>query len=382
MTRTPPRRPTASPRRRRTASRPRRRTAAAHRRTGQHYGGRRQRTAAAGLHRRTARPADRRRARPGAAPRTGAPRGGRRRARLPRPADRHADQGQRVALGPAAGRGVAELPAVDPDLRVVSVVLVFVLIGFVLLPIVGLTWLVCTIIGSIRAGARRGLPLPGHDPDGPADASRQQVAHHGVGEQPALAGEHQPLVVLDAAARGRPGRAPRRARRASSTSSGRPSRSRSSSSTRSTRRVSASSTSRACAGLRPGGEPVGVRRRVLDVPPPHPADVGVRARADAPPVAAGPVERGCAGSGRRRRGPSWTPRTSRARPRSSRSSARTYLSARSSSSGIGSSPRRTRRASAVPSSTISEYAETWSGAQASAASSEASQSASDSPGVP
>ena len=34
----------------------------------------------------------------------------------------------------------------------VSVLLCFVLIGFVLLPLVGLTGLVCTILGSIRAG--------------------------------------------------------------------------------------------------------------------------------------------------------------------------------------------------------------------------------------
>ena len=40
------------------------------------------------------------------------------------------------------------------------------------------------------------------------------------------------------------------------------------------------------------------------------------------------------------------------------SSASRYLSARSSSSGIGSSPRAIRRARAVPSSTISEYADT------------------------
>ena len=33
----------------------------------------------------------------------------------------------------------------------VSFALCFVLIGFVLLPIVGLTWLICTIIGSIRS---------------------------------------------------------------------------------------------------------------------------------------------------------------------------------------------------------------------------------------
>jgi uncharacterized Tic20 family protein len=33
----------------------------------------------------------------------------------------------------------------------VSILLCFVLIGFVLLPLVGLAWLVCTILGSIRA---------------------------------------------------------------------------------------------------------------------------------------------------------------------------------------------------------------------------------------
>jgi uncharacterized Tic20 family protein len=34
---------------------------------------------------------------------------------------------------------------------VVSGVLLFVLVGFVLLPLVGLTWLVCTIIASVKA---------------------------------------------------------------------------------------------------------------------------------------------------------------------------------------------------------------------------------------
>ena len=47
----------------------------------------------------------------------------------------------------------------------------------------------------------------------------------------------------------------------------------------------------------------------------------------------------------------------------------------SSSSGAATSPRRTGRASAVPSSTISAYADTWSGLQASAASRLVSQSA-------
>ena len=68
--------------------------------------------------------------------------------------------------------------------------------------------------------------------------------------------------------------------------------------------------------------------------------------------------------------------------RASVSSACAYRSASTSSSGSGSSPRVTRRASAVPSSTISAYAETWSGPAATAVSSDACQSASVSPGVP
>ena len=34
---------------------------------------------------------------------------------------------------------------------IVSAVLIIAVIGFVLLPIVGLTWLICTIVGSVRA---------------------------------------------------------------------------------------------------------------------------------------------------------------------------------------------------------------------------------------
>ena len=60
--------------------------------------------------------------------------------------------------------------------------------------------------------------------------------------------------------------------------------------------------------------------------------------------------------------PSCSPRT-RSKPAAARRrSAARYLSARSSSSGIGSSPRRIRPASRVPSSTIRAYALTWSGA--------------------
>ena len=201
--------------------------------------------------------------------------------------------------------------------------------------------------------------------------SGQQVPDHGVGQQPARVGEHQPVALDRDQARASTGRAPRRGPASSSTSSGSPSRSRSSSSTRSTRRVSASSTSRAVRRAGPARDPVGVRRGVLDVPPPHAADVGVRARADAPPVGAGPVDEVVPAPARRRRRAQLETSYQPSPAAVSRSSARTYLSARSSSSGIGSSPRRTRRASAVPSSTIREYAETWSGAQASAASRDA-----------
>src|SRR4029077_19834795 len=44
------------------------------------------------------------------------------------------------------------------------------------------------------------------------------------------------------------------------------------------------------AGAVPGRDPRGVSGRVPDIPPPGPADVAVRPGADAPPVAAGPVQ--------------------------------------------------------------------------------------------
>ena len=46
---------------------------------------------------------------------------------------------------------------------IVSGVLIIAVIGFVLLPIVGLTWLICTIIASVKAA--RGDEY--HDPVGP-----------------------------------------------------------------------------------------------------------------------------------------------------------------------------------------------------------------------
>ena len=150
-----------------------------------------------------------------------------------------------------------------------------------------------------------------HRPGGPpaADRSRDQVAHDRVGKQPALTGQDEPL--------GGSSTRPRCTRPATSArpcwsraSTGSPSRSRISSSTRSTRRVSASSVSRAGGRARAGGQPTGVRRGVLDVPPPHAADVAVRARPDAPPVRRRSSRARCAGTGSARRAPSWTPRTS------------------------------------------------------------------------
>ena len=139
--------------------------------------------------------------------------------------------------------------------------------------------------------------------------------------------------------------------------------------------VSASSTSRACAGLTPRAEPVGVRRGVLDVPPPHAADVGVRARPDAPPVRPGPVAEVVP-----------APRAVVPRPvghlvpvrarrrRAARRRAGTCPRGRPRRASAARRAARAR-ASAVPSSTIREYAETWSGSHASAASSDVAQSA-------
>ena len=66
----------------------------------------------------------------------------------------------------------------------------------------------------------------------------------------------------------------------------------------------------------------------------------------------------------------------------SAASAARYRSAATSSDGYGSSPRRIRAASRVPSSTIRAYALMWSAPVARAAASDPAKSASVSPGVP
>ena len=102
------------------------------------------------------------------------------------------------------------------------------------------------------------------------------------------------------------------------------------------------------------GQPVGVGGRVLDVPPAQAADVAVRARADRPTSSRSPSTARCAGSGRRRTWPSWTPRTSRS-PAVRQASRRPARSGRRARRRRASAARRgaIRRASRVPSSTIS-----------------------------
>ena len=114
------------------------------------------------------------------------------------------------------------------------------------------------------------------------------------------------------------------------------------------------------AGLTPAAMPIGVRGRMLDVPPADTTDMAVRARADAPPVAAWPVAR----LWRHRAGssaPSSRPRTSpiRRRPAGRRPAGTCRPGRRRRASRTR--PALIRRASAVPSSTIRAYALTWSG---------------------
>ena len=100
-------------------------------------------------------------------------------------------------------------------------------------------------------------------------------------------------------------------------------------------------------------------------------------RARCPTSGARASSRDCAGSAAARSGPSCSPRTPRIPRPSTRSSAARYLSARSSSSGAATAPRRIRAASRVPSSMINAYALRWSGSAARAASRLTRQSAAD-----
>ena len=60
---------------------------------------------------------------------------------------------------------------------------ILLLVGLILLPLVLLAWFVLVIVWHGQGGERRGLPLPADLPAG--QLSQQQVADHGVGEQPA-----------------------------------------------------------------------------------------------------------------------------------------------------------------------------------------------------
>src|SRR3954453_4017620 len=143
---------------------------------------------------------------------------------------------------------------------------------------------------------------------------------------------------------------------------------------------------------------------MLDVPPADAADVTVRAGPDAPPVTARPVEEIVPAPGSRRARPvgHLVPLEAGVVQRlvGHHVAARENVvvrhrqgagpppapppggPARTSSSGIGRSPRRPCPASRVPGSTMREYADTWSAPDSIAASSEVCQSSSVSPGVP
>ena len=212
--------------------------------------------------------------------------------------------------------------------------------------------------------------------------SRHQVAHHRVGEQTTSPGEHHPTAPLPGASSPRPP-GPAATRPASSSTSPaapRPAGSRAGSAPRAGSRRRAPRAPGP--GSAPAREPVGVRRGVLDVPPAHPADVGVGAGPDPPPVASAPVEEVVPAPRRLVRGPSSTARTSAARPRSApRRPAGTCRRGRrrpapAARRGAPAGPARCppRRSARTPTR--------GPGAQASAASRDRRQSSRVSPGVP
>ena len=121
---------------------------------------------------------------------------------------------------------------------------------------------------------------------------------------------------------------------------------------------------------------------MLHVPPAHAADVAVRAGPDAPPVVAAPVRQVVPAVRRPAFGPVEHLVPAEARLRQELVGDQVAVGEDVVVRASGARRGGPGAASRVPSSTISEYALTWSGSAASAASSDARQSSSDSPGVP
>ena len=140
--------------------------------------------------------------------------------------------------------------------------------------------------------------------------SVHQLADHGVGQQPTVQGQPQPVIGHRHQRPGPPRRPPEPGRgpTADPAASPPPTGSPAAPAPAPGRPPRAPRAPAPVTG--PGGQPGGVRGRVLDVPPAHAADVAVRAGPDAPPVAAAPVDQVVPARARPGARPSWTPRTS------------------------------------------------------------------------
>ena len=139
------------------------------------------------------------------------------------------------------------------------------------------------LIGDRQGRQRRGLPLPAEHPLPAVITSRSRTTAS-ASSRPSWSARIGSAALDEP---GRPGRGTSVRPASSSTVERSPSARRISSSTRSTCRVSASSVSGACAGLTPAPRRAAYGGRVLDVPPAHTADVGVRpgpAPHQSPPV--------------------------------------------------------------------------------------------------
>ncbi len=161
---------------------------------------------------------------------------------------------------------------------------IILLIGLVLLPVVGIAWLVLMILATVKVGQLRGVPLPGDHPLPQVSRSRTTAS---ASSRPRVvstsrSSRSSAQSSLDLSRDGRASVVVQRVERQALAEPGlqqhpldaaRPG----------VERLAAVGRAEAV------GHPHGVRRGVLDVPPPDAADVRVRAGADAPPVAVGPV---------------------------------------------------------------------------------------------
>ena len=82
-------------------------------------------------------------------------------------------------------------------LAIAYIVLAITVIGLLVIPFLWLASLVLTILASIAANDGRDYQYPMSPEAGstdPAGQTAEEPAHHGVGEQPSLPGQHHPAV--------------------------------------------------------------------------------------------------------------------------------------------------------------------------------------------